>query len=444
MGRKRYRRIDRTPVEVTVESLSHEGRGIATIDGKKVFIDCVLPGEQVSFIYTRKKKSYDEAKLDSLINSSEKRVTPPCQHFGVCGGCSMQHLSLADQIAHKQSVLIDHLKHYAGIELSDPMPPIVASHSGYRRKTRLGVKFVEKKGGILIGFREKHQPNLITHMQQCEILHPSITKLLPSLSTLIGSLSIPSQIPQIEAAVGDDHSSIVFRHLEALTEADLDALKDYGKTHQIHIYTQSKGLDTVKRLWPEDGLERLHYDLPDFNLRMAFHPNDFTQVNADINRLMLNKAIELLDPQKEERILDLFCGLGNFTLPIARHCDHAIGVEVDDDMVQRAKDNAVANDLDNVEFYRADLNKDFATQAWARDKFAKILLDPPRTGALEVIKHFPKLEAWRIVYVSCNPATLARDADELQKQGYQLIKAGVMDMFPHTSHVESIALFERR
>lgn len=443
MGRRRYRRLDKTPVEVVIEAMSHEGRGIATIEGKKVFIDGALPGERVSFIYTRQKKSYDEGKVDVVHEASAQRVTPPCEHFGVCGGCSMQHLSPADQIAHKQSVLIDHFKHYANIDLDEPMPAIVGEHQGYRRKARLGVKYVEKKGGIIIGFREKHQANLITHMQHCEILHPSIMALIPELKTCLGSLSIPAEIPQVEVAVGDDHVAIIIRHLQALSEQDYQTLRQFAEQTQVHVYTQSKGLDTVKRLWPEGGEERLHYALPAFDLTMAFHPNDFTQVNADINRLMLDKAMALLAPEKEERILDLFCGLGNFTLPIARACDHAIGVEVDDEMVERARINAAQNGLNNVEFYRADLTQDFGSQAWAKDKFAKILLDPPRTGALEVIKHFPALEAWRIVYVSCNPATLARDAEELLKQGYQLKNAGVMDMFPHTSHVESIALFER-
>lgn len=441
MARRRQRLL-KDPIELQVDSLSHDGRGIAQLDGKKIFIDGALPGETVACLYTRKKKSYDEAKVETIIKASPDRIEADCEYFGVCGGCSLQHLSQQSQIEHKQSVLLDHYNHYAKIDVRDPLPPILGPAWGYRRKARLGVKNVPKKGGILIGFREKHQANLITDMQSCKVLHPSIGDLLPSLREMLSQLSIPSAIPQLEFAVGDTAAAVIIRHLEAFTEQDLEILSDYAQQHALQIYGQSAGPATIKRLFPKEETT-LEYAVVNPNVSLTFHPSDFTQVNAEINQKMLQRTLEMLEPTADDRILDLFCGLGNFSLPIAHFAKAVVGVEGDAKMVERAKHNAKRNQLTNVDFYTADLSKDLSTQAWAKEQFTKIVIDPPRTGAQEVIAHFPQLAAQRIVYISCDPATIARDAALLLAQGYRLKQTGVMDMFPQTSHVESIACFDK-
>lgn len=441
--RRKAPKLPRDPITCTVTSLSHDGRGIAEHNGKKIFIDAALPGETVEVIYTGKRSQFDEGRVANVIEAAESRIKPRCEHFGTCGGCSMQHLSREDQIAHKQTVLVEQFNHFAKIDIPEIIPPLTADAWGYRRKARLGVRVVAKKGGVLVGFREKYNPRLLTDMQSCEVLDSKIASLLPSLRDLISQLSQPHEIPQIEVAVGDDESALIFRHLVALSDNDLTLFKTYGEEHNLHIYLQPKGLDSTHKLYPEVGETLLHYYLPEFDCRLAFHPQDFTQVNAQLNQRMLALAIELLQPNADETILDLFCGLGNFSLPIATRCKHLVGVEGDEKMVKRATANAALNHLINTEFYSADLTKDFTTADWAKQRFDKILIDPPRTGALEIIQHFPHFMPKRIVYVSCNPATLARDTAELLKQGYHLEKAGVMDMFPQTSHVESIAVFNR-
>ncbi|HET8707675.1 MAG TPA: 23S rRNA (uracil(1939)-C(5))-methyltransferase RlmD, partial [Pseudomonadales bacterium] len=272
---------------------------------------------------------------------------------------------------------------------------------------------------------------------------PKVGKKLPVLRECVASLSVRDAIPQIEVAVGEDGAALVFRHLKPLNEKDINKLIQFGKEYHFHIYLQPGGNDSVHKIWPEDGVQRLHYSLPDFQLSMAFHPLDFTQVNPALNQKMVKQALELLDPQADETVLDLFCGLGNFTLPLARHAKQVIGVEGSAAMVLRGEENAAANGITNAQFYAADLTQDFAAQPWGQLKFDKILIDPPRTGALEIVQKLAQFGAKRLVYVSCNPATLARDAGELQQLGYQLTHAGVMDMFPHTTHVESIAVFER-
>ncbi len=368
------------------------------------------------------------------------RVEPRCAHFNICGGCSLQHLSPAAQIAAKQQVLLDSLKHIGGVEPKAVLAPLTGPSWGYRRRARLGVKFVIKKDKLLIGFREKRS-SLLADIEHCEVLHPPVGGLLPALRELIAGLEAYNCIPQIEVAAGDEATALVFRNLAELSNTDLVKLQAFGKQQNMQIHLQPAGPESVTLIWPETAF--LSYRLPEFNLELFFSPADFVQINADVNRAMISRVIELLQPGAHERVLDLFCGLGNFTLPLARHAAHVIGVEGEAKLIQRAQDNAQRNGIHNAEFYAADLSQDLSGQPWAKQRFDKILLDPPRTGALEIIKQLPAFNATRIVYVSCNPATLARDTRALTENGYTLMSAGVMDMFPHTTHVEAIALFEK-
>lgn len=424
-----------------ITKLSHEGRGIAHINGKTTFIDGALPGEDVSFIYTSRKSKYDEGQLVEVLNAAAIRAVPLCQHYGVCGGCSLQHVQPEAQIALKQEMLLEQLAHFGGVKPEQILPPLTGPVWGYRRKARLGVKFVTKKQRLLVGFREKNG-RYLADINRCEVLHPKVGTLLPALQQLISQLSAYRAIPQIEVAMGDEICALVFRHMEPLAADDLQQLRAFAQQQALQIYLQPGGEDSIRPLWPE-APEPLTYALPDFGVNLQFQPADFTQVNVDINRRMVNYALDLLAPESNDRVLDLFCGLGNFTLPLARRCKAVVGVEGDSGMVQRAKANAVLNNITNAEFFAADLSQDFSMYPWAKGGFNKILLDPARTGALQVIEYLPAFGASRIVYVSCNPATLARDAGMLVQQGYRLLKAGVMDMFPHTRHVESIAVFEK-
>jgi len=423
-----------------IESLSHDGRGVAHVNGKALFIEGALPGEQVLFTYIKQRKRYDEAKVEKIIKPSPDRVEPRCAHFNICGGCSLQHLSPTAQIAAKQQVLLDSLKHIGGVEPKTVLAPLTGPSWGYRRRARLGVKFVIKKDKLLIGFREKRS-SLLADIGRCEVLHPPVGGLLPALRELIAGLEAYNCIPQIEVAAGDEATALVFRNLAELGNTDLVKLQDFGKQQNMQIYLQPAGPESVTLIWPETAA--LSYRLPEFNLELFFSPADFVQINADVNRAMISRVIELLQPGAHERVLDLFCGLGNFTLPLARRAAQVTGVEGEAKLIQRAQDNAQHNGIRNAEFHAADLSQDLSGQPWAKQRFDKILLDPPRTGALEIVRQLPVFGASRIVYVSCNPATLARDAQELVQQGYRLLSAGVMDMFPHTTHVESIALFEK-
>lgn len=436
----------RPPVELHIERLSHEGRGIARLDGKLIFVQSALPGETVQAAYTFTHKKYDEARVLDVLTASPDRVEPPCAHFSICGGCSLQHLGRSAQIAFKQGVLEEQLKHFGGIEPEQWLPPLLDAELGYRRKARLGVKFVIKKDALLVGFREK-QSNFLADIERCVVLDDRIGNELMALREVINGMEMRASIPQIEVAAGDDEVALVFRHMEALPTSDVAALVGFSAARRWHLYLQPAGPDSVHRVYPPRDAEprenRLHYALPDFGLQMAFHPMDFTQVNAGINRRMLNLALELLDPQPEDRVLDLFCGLGNFTLPLATKAKEVIGVEGIQAMADRGMENATRNKLSNVSFYAQDLTADFSQQSWARQGFDRILIDPPRSGAQEIVQYLPKFGAKRVVYVSCNPATLARDAGLMKEAGYRLTKAGVMDMFTHTTHVESIAVFDK-
>lgn len=434
-----------------VESLTHDSRGVAHLHGKAVFIDGALPGEEVLFSYLKRKGSYDEGGVAHVIKASPERVEPGCPHFGICGGCSLQHMAAEAQIHAKQQVLLDNLKHIGNVEATHLLPPMSGPLWGYRRKARLGVKYVIKKEKVLVGFREKNSPYL-ADIESCRVLHPSVGRQINALKDLVGNLSIYMRIPQIEIAVGDADTAMIFRHLEPFIDSDIDKLRHFAQQHNVLLYLQPKGPDTVHLLWPEgakeSSKEALCYRLPEDNVEYRFGPMNFVQVNSEINRKMIDKVIELLDLQPEDRVIDLFCGLGNFTLPMARRVASIVGIEGDDALVELARHNAKHNGIDNAEFYAADLTRpERLHQAGfvpGERQFDKVLLDPARAGALEMMAPLAKLAPKLIAYVSCNPATLARDANELvNKHGYRMSCVGVMDMFPHTSHVEAMALFER-
>ena len=439
---RRRKQLPETPEPASIETLSHDGRGIARRDGKTTFIDNALPGEEVMFKFTYMRRKFDEGKAVEIVTASPDRVTPPCEHSTLCGGCSLQHMSPAVQVARKEAVLREQLQHFGGLEPEEWLAPLTGPVTGYRSKARLGVKYVEAKGETLVGFREKRN-SFIAQLRTCEVLIPDVGHRLSELRTLMHSLESRSRIPQIELAAGDDDVALIIRHLDPLPEADQQALVGFCQNLGWHCYLQPGNESTVHRVWPEDGEQRLYYSHPSAGVELAFHPTDFTQVNAEINRKMVPLALDLLDISPEHTVLDLFCGLGNFTIPAAKRAGKVVGVEVSQAMVQRGYENARRNGLENLEFHAWDLSQDISGQAWARQAYDRILIDPPRTGALEMVKLMPRLGASRIVYVSCNPATLARDAGELMALGYRLKAAGVMDMFPHTTHVESIAVFEK-
>jgi 23S rRNA (uracil1939-C5)-methyltransferase len=429
--------------EAAIESLSHEGRGIAHINGKTTFIDGGLPGERVLFQYTRTRTRMDEGKTVEILEPSASRVIPRCAHFGVCGGCSLQHLDPAAQLEHKQAVLLEQLRHVGKVEPKEILLPLTGPVWAYRHRARLGVKHVPKKGGVLVGFREKASP-FIADITQCEVLHPAVGLRLKELRTLIETLSIREQVPQIEVAIGDAQVALVLRHLAPFSAEDLTQIKRFAETHTIQFYSQSGGLDTITPIWL-DPAPPLYYDLPANQIRIEFGPSDFTQVNQTINREMVPRVIDLLRLEKHERVLDLFCGLGNFSLPLARRAAFVTGVEGDTDLVKRAQINAEKNGITNVTFIAADLLDQEHHPEFLQQSFDKVLLDPPRTGAIEIIRRLDLLRTKRVVYVSCNPATLARDASALvHEHGFRLLQTGVMDMFPHTTHVEALAIFERR
>ena len=432
---------------VKIESLDQEGRGVARLEGKVIFIEGALAGEVVSYSSYRKKPSFELAEVTQIHKPSPMRVQPRCKHFGVCGGCSMQHLDARAQVAVKQRILEDSLWHIGKVKAETMLRPIYGQAWGYRERARLSVRHVIKKGKTLVGFHEKRS-SYVADMQNCEILVPKIAGLLPLLAELIGCLSIRDRLPQIEVAVGEHVDALVLRVMDTPSLEDEAALRAFADEHDIQFWLQSGGPDTVIPFHPL-AAPALTYSLPEFAITMPFAPTDFTQVNSAINRVMVSRAMRLLDPQPGERIADFFCGLGNFTLPIARSGAQVLGIEGSAAQVARARQNAAANGLtSNTEFCAMNLF-DMTTEAYINlGRFDKLLIDPPRDGAIELVKSIGCGDGGgdnaprRIVYVSCNPATLARDAQVLvQVHGYTLKAAGVMNMFPHTSHVESIALF---
>jgi 23S rRNA (uracil1939-C5)-methyltransferase len=441
LARKR-KALPSEPVEARIESLTHDGRGLAHLDGKAVLVHGALPGERVLFRYSKLRRRYDEGVVTQVISASPQRVEPRCPHFGLCGGCSLQHMDASAQIQTKQEILGDALRRIGKVEPEAWLPPLSAEHWGYRRKARLGVKYVEKKGKVLVGFRERGN-NFLADLDRCEVIHPAVGERLGSLSELVNGLAIRDRVPQIEVAMGDGPCVLLFRVLEPPGGEDLQRLASFAAQHGFRIYLQEGGPESVRPL-PGHGLD-LSYSLPRHNIRLHFEPSDFTQVNLELNQVMVDRALDLLDPQPEERVLDLYCGLGNFTLPLARRAAEVVGVEGDPALVERARANAQRNGIPNASFHTTDLDGELDLCLWRRERFQKALLDPPRSGALQVLELMPVLGIRRLVYVSCYPSTLARDADRLVNGlGYRLVAAGAMDMFPHTAHVESIALFEKR
>lgn len=447
-SRRRRRALPKEPVTVDIESLSHEGRGIAHIEGKVVFVDGALPGEQVQASYVRRRGKFDELSTQTVLQASSQRVDPGCEYAGTCGGCSLRHMAPQEQLQFKQSVLLEQLEHNANIKATDfeLLPMMTGDTRHYRRKARLAVRLVEKKGGALVGFREKYS-TFITVMSDCQVLSAEVANLIPVLRQLISSMDGATEIPQIEVAVGESAAEVtaagvvalIFRHLKPLTDADLERLIAFAESHQIQLYLQPAGPDSVHKVFPE-GEERLQYYLPDSQLKLNFHPQDFTQVNASINRQIVSRSLDMLGLTPADRVLDLFCGLGNFTLPMAQHCGEILGVEGSEEMVRRGEENAAQNGISNARFISDDLSKAI-DRDWLPASYDKILLDPPRSGALEILPQLIQCNAQKILYISCNPATLSRDAGVLRQAGYKLKSAGVMDMFPHTTHVESMALF---
>jgi 23S rRNA (uracil1939-C5)-methyltransferase len=439
--RSRKERLPQNPVRARIESMSHDGRGVAHIDGKTTFVDGALPGEEISFLYTGRTRKFDEGRVCGIFSASPERVEPRCAHFDLCGGCSLQHQAAQRQIFAKQQSLLDNLERIGKVEPRRVMEPLTGPVWGYRNKARLGVKFVKKKGRVLVGFREKRKP-YVADIRRCEVLHPSVGERIEALAELLQGMQTRERIAQIEVAVGDAVSALVFRNLDPLPAADSDRLKAWAQVTGLHVYLQPAGPDSIELLWPERS--QLSYRLPAFDVELDFLPTDFTQVNPAINQPMIEQALSLLEMDASHRVLDLFCGLGNFTLPIARRAGSVTGVEGAAALVQRARDNARRNGIGNADFHAVDLNEDPGAHAWMQQDYDRLLLDPPRSGAQEMVRHLGRLQAERLVYVSCHPGSLARDAGVLVNElGYSLAAAGVMDMFPHTAHVESMALFVR-
>ncbi|MCW8808571.1 MAG: 23S rRNA (uracil(1939)-C(5))-methyltransferase RlmD [Rhodanobacter sp.] len=439
--------VSPTPFEAVITDLGHDGRGVARVDGKTVFISGALLGEQVMARLRKRHRHFDEAEVVELITRSPHRVEPRCRHFAQCSGCSLQHLDAASQIATKQRVLAENFERIGKVMPQAWLPPLTDQAWGYRRKGRLSVRNVVKKGRVLVGFREEDNPRFVADIQQCEVMHPALGPKIGLLAELLNGMDAASDIPQIEFAAGDDTMALVFRHMQPLSERDLAALTAFGQQHQLAIYLQPGGNSSVHPLWP--GQPRLAFRLASGDARfedveLEFQPLDFVQVNAGMNQRMMARTLELLDPQPTDRVLDLFCGLGNFTLPIARRVAEVVGVEGEHGLVERAAQNAARNGIGNARFHVANLFEDQRGADWARQPWDKLLLDPPRAGADQLLEYLPHKHTRRIVYVSCHPASLARDAGLLvNRHGFVLKSAGVMDMFPHTAHVESIALFER-
>ena len=438
MGRRRE------PEIASIEGITHEGKGIASVEGKKVFVAGALPGEEVRFQRRKFRRNYDEAELLEVLTAAPDRVEPRCQAYSVCGGCSLQHVDARKQREIKFQALKDSFARIGKVSPEEWLEPVVANNWAYRRRARLAVKDVPAKGRTLVGFRERYAP-YVADMTRCEVLAEPVGGMLQELSTLVGSLSIRARLPQIEVAVADNAVGLVFRVLDEPSDSDRDALTEFGKTRKLRIYLQPAGLDSVRLLYPEGDTEALRYSLADFGIDIEFEPFDFVQVNGAINERMVALALEFLDVRASDQVLDLFCGLGNFSLPIATRAAGVLGIEGEASLVGRARSNASLNGLANTEFQVADLGKVDGGEPWMRRHWDRVLLDPARAGAFEVVRHMQTLGPNKVVYVSCHPGTLARDAAELvNNQGYRLRAAGILDMFPHTAHVESMAVFEKK
>jgi 23S rRNA (uracil1939-C5)-methyltransferase len=441
----RSRRIDTDVEEVAiVAALTHDGEGVVR-EGKTAFVAGALPGERIRFRRTRRHRQHDEAELLEVLEPAASRVVPRCAHFGVCGGCALQHLSPEAQLEAKQTELRDNLERMGKVSPREWLAPLRGPVWNYRRRARLGSKFVIKKDRVLVGFRERLAP-YVAELQRCEVLAEPLGELIAPLAAMLNGLSIRHRIPQIEAAVADNVVALVLRVLDSPSADDLVRLREFATAHCVRFYLQTGGLDSVSPLDGEAGqpMEALRYGLPQFDLQLEFTPTDFVQINAQINQALVARAVELLDLTPSASVLDLYCGIGNFTLALARSAGRAVGVEGDKGLVDRARHNARLNEIGNAEFHVADLGKPLEpTLPWLRDSYTHVLLDPPRAGASEVLASISRLNPQRVLYISCHPGSLARDLGSLvHEHGMSLVAAGVLDMFPHTTHVESLAILE--
>lgn len=430
----------RLPIlELDIVDLASDGRGVARHGQKAVFVKGALTGERVRAQVIKPHRQYDDAVAIEVLQASPARVAPPCAHTDVCSGCSLQHLSVTAQIELKQKHLIDSLERIGKVAPQRLLPALQRETLGYRRKARLSVKFVDKKNAALVGFREDNG-RYVADIERCETIDPRVGVLIAPLKLLVSALSVRRELAQIEVAAGD-RVALVFRHLAPLAAEDRELLRQFGALHGVEIVLQPGGIDSLTTL---DGTapSELRYAVED-GLWLNYRPLDFVQVNDSVNRAMIAQALELLDAGKDDSVLELFCGLGNFTLPLGRRVGSVVGVEGDDGLLERAARNAAQAGLDNIRYAAADLSQDHRDAWWAQDSYTRLLLDPPRAGADHALAYLPGSRVQRIVYVSCHPATLARDAAMFCARGFKLDAAGVMDMFPHTSHVESMALFVR-
>ncbi len=427
--------------EADIVDLAHDGRGIARLAGKAVFIEGALPGEHVRFRVLKRRRQLDEAGLVDVLRASPDRVVPRCAHFGICGGCSLQHLSAAAQLSAKQDQLLENLQRIGHVQPARVLAPLRGDEWAYRRRARLGIKYVHKKGRVLAGFREREKP-YIADIKRCEVLPAPLATLPQELAALAETLTIKDKVPQAELAAGDGETALVFRVMEAPSNADLEKISAFGLERGLQIFLQTGGLETVRPV--RSDYPPLSYAVDDGKLRIAFGPVDFIQVNRGINLSMVEAAMTLLEPAANDTVLDLFCGLGNFTLPLARRAGRVLGVEGDALLVAKARANAVDNGIDNAQFALENLFEPDTLGEWAGQRYDLVLLDPPRAGAAQLLPRMAQWQPRRVVYISCHPGSLARDAGILVADlGFTLTAAGVMDMFPHTTHVESIAVFER-
>ena len=436
--RRRFKRPE--PREVVIETMSHEGRGIAHVNGKTVFVFGALAGEKVLMQVHQRNRKFDQATTLEVLEPAPERIEAKCAAFAVCGGCSLQHLRDSEQLRFKQQTLLEMMQH-ARLEVGEILEPLRAAAWGYRQKARLGVRYVPKKQRVLVGFRERTTP-YIADMRRCEVLLPGLGERLDVVAEMLGSLEARAQIPQIEVAADDNAIQLVFRHLQPLSQHDLDILTEFAKSENFMLQLQPGGPASIHNLYP--GEQRLAFDpIGDGKIRIPFRASDFVQVNTAINQQMVAQALSLLELEAQDQVLDLFCGLGNFTLPMATRCAAVTGVEGDAAMVQRAREAAGLNGIDNTRYHAADLSQPDTELPWMQRRYDKILLDPPRSGAQEMAAIIGRFDASRIVYVSCQPSSLVRDAGIICQQGYRIIQLGIMDMFPQTAHVESMAVFER-
>jgi 23S rRNA (uracil1939-C5)-methyltransferase len=437
------KRLQMAPEEADIVDLTHDAAGVARIDGKTVFVADSLPGERVLLRRTHRQRKLDYAVTEQVLRASPDRVQPKCPHFGLCGGCALQHLAPDAQLAFKQSQLIENLSRLGAVHAERLLEPLRGPVWNYRRRARLGIKLVPRKGKVLVGFRERSSP-YVADLHECHVLVEPVGALITPLGQMVEGLTIASRVPQAEVAVADDVVALVLRVLDPPAPADLERMAAFEREYSVRIYLQPGGPGTIAPLDPAHPPASLSYRLPEHDVTIDFEPTDFVQINGPLNQAMISRALDVLEPQADETVLDLFCGLGNFSLPLARRTGHVVAVEGDEALVKRARGNAGRNGIANVEFHVADLFKDVASLPWARRPYDRVLLDPPRAGAREVLPVVAASGARRVVYISCHSGSLARDAGLLVREhGFRLTAAGVMDMFPHTTHVEAMAVFDR-